>query len=94
MLLLGGLGYLIEQLLPLLPALAADPSMPPWAKVIVPLAIAVLAYAAKGVHAEYVKSRVALKLPNPDAPDLTTAVAAGAAAANATNDRVLAALNK
>lgn len=93
LLLLAGLGAVVDQLLPMIPLIAANPSLPPWVSLVIPAVVGALGFAAKGIHTEYLKSRVALKLPTPET-DVTAAVAAGAAAANATNDKVLAALNK
>lgn len=93
MLLLAGLGAVIEQLIPLIPTITSTPGMPVWAGAVVPIAIGALGWAGKGIASEYLKTRLALKLPTPQV-DVTAAVAAGAAAANATNDKLLAALNK
>lgn len=94
MLLLGGLGFLIEQLLPLIGTIAANPAMPPWAAAVVPLAIGLLGWAGKAVAAEYIKSRAALKLGAPVTVDVTAAVAAGASAAVAGQAATLAAANR
>lgn len=88
---LGLLSTLIAFVISALPSLAANPSVPAWAAPLLVLAVTPLGYLAKRIIVEYNKGRVALKLP---VADVTAAVAAGAAAANATNDRVLIALNK
>ncbi len=91
MMLLGMLGEGARELIAILPTLAANPATPPWLTPMIPIAVLGLGWCAKRAMVEYTKSRVALKLP---VADVTEAVAAGAAAANATNDRVLEALSK
>lgn len=93
MLLLGALGTVGEQLVQLIPVLLSNPALPPWVVMAVPAAILGLGWVMKLVHAEYVRSRVALKLPVPPVIDVTAAVAAGAAAANAGQVATLAAGN-
>jgi hypothetical protein len=87
MLLLGGLATVVEQLINALPAIMATPGLPAWIAPIVPVAVVGLGWVMKLVVAEYTKSRVALKLGN---PDVTAAIAAGAAAAAAGQAATLA----
>lgn len=92
--LLGGLGYVIQQLISILPALASNPSMPPWVAAVIPIAITGLAFLGKLAVSEYTSLRGQLKLGAQSDPSVASAVAAGATAQSATDAAALAAVNK
>jgi hypothetical protein len=96
MFLLGVLSYAGQQLLTLLPVILSNPNMPPWVAPLGPIAIVGLGWVMKLIVNNYTKARVALKLgaPSEAATAITTAVTAGATAANSTTDKILAVLNK
>lgn len=92
--LLGGLGYAVQQLITILPTLALNPAIPPWAAALIPIAITGLGFVAKLVVSEYTTLRGQLKLGAAADPSIAPAIAAGAVAQAATNDAALAAVNK
>lgn len=80
-LLLGGLGTVIEQLTQMLPSIAASPGMPPWAAPLMALAPVLLGLIGKQVLTHYTEQRTALKLATtPPATDATAAAAFNKAA--------------
>jgi hypothetical protein len=84
-LLLAGLGTVIEQLVQMIPSIAANPSLPPWAAPLLALAPVLLGYVAKQVATHYTEQRTALKL-------ATTPPATDSAAAAALNKAIGAGL--
>lgn len=75
-LLLAGLGTVIEELVKMLPALAAQPNANPMLVVGVPVAIGALGLAATWAKTTYTKQRAALKLAStPPATDAAAALA-------------------
>ncbi len=79
MLALGGCGWVLQQLVAVLPELAKSPGVPSWAAAVIPIALVGVAWVAKLVVGEYGQMRKELKLGAGD--DVTNAVNAGAAVA-------------
>jgi hypothetical protein len=92
--LLAGLGYAAQQLIVILPTLAANPSLPPWVSMLIPVAVTGLGFVGKLIVSEYTKLRTQLKLDAGADPSVTAAQAAGVQATNATDAAALAQVNK
>lgn len=92
--LLAGLAYAVQQLINILPSLAANPAIPPWAAALIPIAVTGLGFVAKLVVSEYTTLRGQLKLGASSDPSVSNAVTAGAAAQAGTDAAALAAVNK
>jgi len=91
---LGILGYTLQELIKLIPAIAENPSLPGWLSPILMIAPVGLAWVMKRVNNEYLAKRTELKIAVTNASVTSAAVEAGAAAAKADEKTTLEALNK
>ena len=82
---MGGLTYAMEEVLKVLPTIAANPALPPWASPLLALAPIGIGYLMKVTAKNYCDLRRDLKLGEMNASagafDMKTAVAAGVAQA-------------
>jgi len=88
---MGAIGWALQEIVRMIPTIAQNPALPPWAAPILGLAPIGLGWLMKLVASEYGQLRNELKLGSADAP---AAVAAGAVAASADPAATLAAGNK
>lgn len=91
---MGAITWALTELIKLIPTLAANPAVPPWAVPLIGMAPVALAWLLKLAAGEYGLLRQTLKLGADSDPSIAPAIAAGAAAQGATDAAALAAVNK
>lgn len=91
---LGMIGWAMQQLIAVLPTLAANPSLPTWALAMVPVAVGGLGWLVKLIWAKYGDLRNELKLAAMPDPAVAQAQNVGALLAGADPSATLAAANR